>query len=177
MALLSVPCFSEPAIPPPAQSLTILDVDGTSVKLSLDEIRALPTLREKECVLVGRTEGLLGKADYEGPAIAEVLSKAPAAQALPPYIRNNSYVVMKGTDGFQATASWEELTETIDGHHAMIVLTKNGTPLPDAEGSMRTYFPGDKYLCRSVMYLETIEIHVVPGIKERPQHSEEKGHK
>jgi len=173
-ALLSAPSFTEPSFPPRAQSLTILDVDGTSVTLSLDEIRALPAVREKECVLVGRHEGLLGKADYEGPAIADVLAKAPAAQALPQYIRNNSYVVFKGTDGFQATASWEELTESIDGRHAMIVLTKDGKPLPDAEGSMRTYFPGDKYLCRSVMYLDTIEIHVVPGVKERPEHADAK---
>ena len=98
VALLPIPSFSEPEYPPRQESLTILDVDGSLVRLSMDEIRALPAAREKECVLVGRHEGLLGKADYEGPAIADVLEKAPAAQALEQYVRNNSYVVFKGID-------------------------------------------------------------------------------
>jgi DMSO/TMAO reductase YedYZ molybdopterin-dependent catalytic subunit len=59
--------------------------------------------------------------------------------------------------------------ETVDGRRAMVVLKKDGKPLPQSQGSMLTYLPGDKYLCRSVKYLDTIEIHVVPGLKERPK--------
>lgn len=155
-------------------TLTLIDVDGTSVSLSLDALRAIPPATEKENIIVGRKEGLIGVFDYEGPTIADLLSKAPAAQAMPEYKKLNTYVVFKGTDGYQTIASWEELTETADGRRALVVLKKDDKALSEEEGFMRTYFPADKYPCRSVKWLSSIEIHLAPGVTERPKYTEEK---
>ena len=56
-----------------------------------------------------------------------------------------------------------------DGSRAIIMLDKDGEPLADNEGKFRVLFPGDKYVCRSVKCLDTIEIRCAEGFVYTPK--------
>jgi len=152
----------------PSDSLTLIDLDGTKIDLSLDDVRALPRVVEESCICVGEVSGYLGTFQYAGVNLREVLKKAPAAQKAGGYRKENMYLVFKGTDQYQVVASWNEIQNTAAGRQAMVVLEKDGKPLAAEEGALRLYFPGDKFVGRSVKCLDSIEIHCIDGVVEHP---------
>ena len=147
-------------------SLSIVDVDGSAVKLSMDSLRRMPHVEEKECICVGEVVGFIGIFDYKGVRVADLLGNAKAASTLSRYKQKNLYVIFKGTDGYQVIASWSELTQTPGGARAMVAIEKDGKPLPASEGTLRLVFPADKYVGRSVKCLEMVEIHSAPGVTD-----------
>jgi DMSO/TMAO reductase YedYZ molybdopterin-dependent catalytic subunit len=149
----------------PSHSLTIVDVGGSTTKLSMEDLREIPQIQEKECICVGEVVGFVGVFDYKGVRVNDLLEKVKAASSISLYAKKNLYLVFKGTDGYQVIASWVELTQTAGGSRAMIATEKDGKPLPPNEGAFRLVFPGDKYVGRSVKCLERIEIHSAPGIQ------------
>lgn len=156
----------EPAFP--SDSLTLIDLDGTKIELSLNDVRALPRVVEDHCICVGEVSGYLGTFQYAGVNLRELLKKAAAAQKAGGYRKENMYLVFKGTDQYQVVASWNEVQNTAAGRQAMVVLEKDGKPLAAEEGALRLYFPGDKFVGRSVKCLDAIEIHCIDGVVEHP---------
>lgn len=152
--------------PFPSDSLTIFDVEGTRIDISLDELRAMPRVVEEKCICVGEASGFIGIFDYAGVRLSDVLKKATGAQKASGYKKENMYLVFRGTDQYQVVASWNELTQTAEGRRAMAVLEKNGKPLTPEEGAIRLYMPGDKFVGRSVKCLDEIQIKVVDGVIE-----------
>ena len=150
----------------PAETLTIVDLDGSTVTLTVQNLRAMPQVAVKEHICVGEEVGFIGIADYSGVLLTDVLKKAKAAQAPGDYKKRNMYILLKGTDAYQVITTWYDL-ETPGGSRAMIAIDKNGKPLPPAVGKFRNVFPADKYFGRSIMCLDHIEIHVVPGVVEK----------
>ena len=134
----------------PSLSLTIVDVDGSTVRLSVERLGRMRQLEEKECICVGEVVGFIGVFDYKGARIVDVLEHAKAATTLSRYKQKNLYVIFKGTDGYQVIASWAELMQTAGGGRAMVAIEKDGTRLPANEGAFRLVFPADKYVGRSV---------------------------
>ena len=151
----------------PSQSLTVLDIDGTPVKLSIEDLRALPQYAEPETVVIGSEVGFIGIYDYAGVRVVDVLDRAKVAQEASAYKKRNMYVVFQGTDGYQVVASWRELYGTPEGPRVLAALDKGGKPLAPSEGKIRLVFPGDKYCGRSVMCLDRIEIRVADGVVEK----------
>ena len=147
----------------PSDSLTIVDVDGSTTKLSVEDLRGMPQVQEKECICVGEVVGFIGILDYRGVRVVDLLEKVKAASSLSLYEKKSLYLVFKGTDGYQVIASWVELIHTAGGSRAMIATEKDDKPLPAKEGKFRLVFPADKYVGRSVKCLERIEIHSAPG--------------
>lgn len=167
-ALVWVSIHSLAAIPDRAsETLTICDLDGSKLELSVEEVRALPQVTERECICVGESVGFIDIVDYSGVRLMDVLNKAKNGADAGHYRNNNMYVILRGTDGYQVIASWPELEQSDDGRRALVALDKDGKPLPETEGAFRLVFPGDKYVGRSVKCLETIEIHCVPGVEEK----------
>ncbi len=152
-----------------AETLTIVDSDGAQCALSAEELRKMPQVTEAKCICVGKSSGYIGIFDYSGVLLSEVLKKAAMTANAKEYLQENSYVVFKGTDGYQVLASWNELMESPDGRRALIALNKDGAPLPPKEGQFRLVLPGDKYVGRSVKCLETIEVHKAEGFKDLPK--------
>ncbi len=150
----------------PSDSITIVDVDGSTVKLSMDDMSRMLRAEEKECICVGENVGFIGIFDYEGVRLKNILQKAKAALALSDYKQENLYVVFRGTDGYQVIESWPGLRMTAGGDRAMVAVKKDGKPLPPDEGQFRLFFPADKYVGRSVKCLETIEIRLAPGAED-----------
>ncbi len=146
-----------------SETLTIIDSDGARVTLTKDELRQMPQLSSDQCIWVGKTSGYIGIFDYAGTSLNSVLRLAKKTAAAGDYFQENSYVIFKGTDGYQIIASWTELMDSPDGYRAMIALEKDGEPLPASEGRFRLVLPGDKYVGRSVKWLETIEVRLAEG--------------
>lgn len=165
-ALVSVPVLA--GTPErPSKAVTIVDLNGNEIRVTADELRAMPQHTEKEFVFVGERTGFIGIFDFSGVRLVDLLVKAKAAQAAGGYKKENMYLVFRGTDGYQVVASWQELMLNADGPRVLAVLEKDGEPLAPEEGEIRLLFPGDKYCGRSVKCLETIEIHVVEGVVEK----------
>ena len=150
-----------------SETLTLVDLDGSKVQMSLEDLRKLPQEIEEECICVGHSAGFIGIFDYSGIRLSEILEKAKAAKGASEYKQENIYVVFRGTDGYQVIASWTELTQTSDGKRVLVALDKNAAPLPPSEGKFRLVLPGDKWVGRSVKCLETIEIRCAEGVVDR----------
>jgi len=153
----------------PSQSLTVLDIDGTPVKFSIEDLRAFPQYAEPETIVVGSQVGFIGIYDYAGVRVVDLLDKAKVAQEASAYKQRNMYLVFKGTDDYQVVASWRELYGNADGRRVLAALDKGGKPLVPSEGKIRLVFPGDKYCGRSVMCLDRIEIRVAEGVVEKKE--------
>lgn len=171
--LCVLPTVLAPAAPlRKAETLTVVDSDGSEVTLSLTDLRNLPQFREDQCICVGKSSGYIGIFDYSGARLADVLKHAKTTAGAKEYLQENTYVVFKGTDGYQVIASWTEIMESSDGRRALIVLDKDGEPLPEEEGAFRLVLPADKYVGRSVKCLERIEIHRAEGFVDFPKSTE-----
>lgn len=153
----------------PSDAVTIIDVDGGTIRITAEELRAMPQHTEKEVIFVGERVGFIGIFDFTGVRLTDLLEKAPAAQGAGAYKKRNLYLILRGTDGYQTVVSWKELANTPAGQRALLALEQDGEALPRTEGAVRSLFPGDKYCGRSIKCLETIEIHVVAGVVEKPQ--------
>ena len=151
----------------PSKSITIADIDGTEVGWTLEELRELPPVTMKDCIVVGSHVGFIGVFEYSGVRLVDVLARAKAAQKAKDYKKRNMFLVLKGTDGYQVVMSWRELYGTPDGLDTLVVLDEDGEPLPVEEGRLHSYLPGDKYCGRSVKCLERIEIGVAEGVVEK----------
>jgi DMSO/TMAO reductase YedYZ molybdopterin-dependent catalytic subunit len=150
-----------------SESLTLVDLDGSKIQMSLEDLRKLPQEIEEECICVGHSAGFIGIFDYSGVRLSEILEKAKAAKGANEYKQENIYVVFRGTDGYQVIASWTELTQPAEGKRILIALDKDAQPLPPLEGKLRLVLPGDKWVGRSVKCLETIEIRCAEGVVEK----------
>ena len=150
-----------------SESVTLVDLDGTAITMTFDDLRKLPQEIEEESICVGHSSGFIGIFDYTGVRLSQLLDKAKVAQAGNDNKKENCYVVFKGTDGYQVIASWTELTQTIGGRQILIAIDKNSEPLPPSEGKFRLILPADKYVGRSVKCLERIEIRCAEGYVEK----------
>jgi DMSO/TMAO reductase YedYZ molybdopterin-dependent catalytic subunit len=150
-----------------SSSITLIDVDGTKTVFSIEDLRKMPQELEEQCICVGQSSGFIGTFDFGGVRLEQILDKAKATATANDNKRENTYVVFKGTDGYQVIATWTELTMTSEGKRVLLALDKNAEPLPEPEGKIRLILPGDKYVGRSVRNLETIELRVADGYVEK----------
>jgi len=172
IALCVSPCSAkEPARP--SETLTLVDLDGTQIAFKYDDLRQFPQVTEEDCICVGETSGFIGIYDYRGLRLSEILKKAKAANGASGLVKENLYVVFRGTDGYQVLASWSELHQPPNGPAAMLILEKEGEVLPPNEGFVRLALLGDKYVGRSVKCLERIEIRCAEGVPEQKKESPE----
>ena len=160
-----------------SEVLTLVDLDGTKVQMSFDDLRKLPQEMEEECICVGHSSGFIGIFDYSGVRLSEILEKAKAAKGASEYRQENMYIVFKGTDGYQTIASWTELTQTAEGRRVLIAIDKDAAPLPPLEGKFRVVLPSDKWVGRSVKCLETIEIRCADGVVDKKKDDKKKDDK
>ena len=171
VVLLVSPTESPASDPPerPSDSLTLIDIDGSKTTFDLARLKKMPQVTEKECVCVGEHVGFIGIFDYTGVPLTDVLNEAKVWQSSSDLKKRNLYFVLRGTDGYQVIVTWNELAQTADGKRTMIAIEQDGKPLPTAHGQFRSLFPGDKYFGRSVMCLETIEVHCAEGLVEQQE--------
>jgi DMSO/TMAO reductase YedYZ molybdopterin-dependent catalytic subunit len=170
VALFFAPGFVTAAPEHPSDTLTIIDLDGSKITFSADELRKMPQETEFQCICVGQHAGYIGIFDYTGVRLHDILEKAVAAMGASGYRKENMYVVFRGTDGYQVVASWTELTLAETGRRALVALSVDAKPLSKAEGLFRMVFAGDKYVGRNVKCLEQIEILSAEGCVEFGNH-------
>ncbi len=152
-----------------AETLTLVDCDGTKVTFSETDLRSMEQVTEEQCIWVGESSGYIGIFDCSGVLLSEILQRAEATFKAKDFVRENTYVIFRGTDDYQIITSWTELMGSADGRRSIIMLDKDGEPLSDKEGKFRVLFPADKYVGRSVKCLDSIEIHRAEGFKDFPK--------
>ena len=152
-----------------AETLTLVDCDGTKVTFSETDLRSMEQVTEEQCIWVGESSGYIGIFDCSGVLLSEILQRAEATFKAKDFVRENTYVIFRGTDDYQIITSWTELMGSADGLRSIIMLDKDGEPLSDEEGKFRVLFPADKYVGRSVKCLDSIEIHRAEGFKDFPK--------
>lgn len=174
-AICSTPVFAAPLRT--VETLTLIDIDGTKITFTEQELREMKQITEEKCIWVGESKGFIGIFDCSGALLTEALKYARKTEAAGDYLHENTYVIFRGTDEYQIICSWTELMRNGDGRRAMIMLEKEGEPLADDEGKFRVFFPGDKYVGRSVKCLDTTEFRCAEGFvakkKDDPAATEE----
>ncbi len=169
-ALFLAPGLVKAAPERPSETLTIIDLDGSKIAITLEEMRKMPQETEWRCICVGQKAGYIGIFDYGGVRLSAILEKAAAAMNASEYRKENMYVVFRGTDGYQVIASWTELTLAETGRRALVALYADAKALSESEGRFRIIFPSDKYVGRSVKCLEEIEIRCAEGCVDFGSH-------
>ncbi|MCK5862971.1 MAG: molybdopterin-dependent oxidoreductase [Candidatus Hydrogenedentes bacterium] len=152
-----------------AETLTLIDSDGSTLTLTEEDLRQMPQTTEEQCIWVGENSGYMGIFDCTGTCLSAILSLAKNTVDAKDFERENTYIIFRGTDDYQIITSWAELMGSRAGRRAMIMLDKDGEKLSDEEGKFRVLFPGDKYVGRSVKCLDTIEIHRAEGFVYFPK--------
>ena len=152
----------------PSDGLTIIDLDGTKVQLTPDDLRKLPAATEKQRIRVCADDSHFeGVSNYSGVHVSDVLSHAKNAQACGPKKKLNLFLIFRGTDGYQAITTWYDVNDAETGKRALVALEKNNAPLPDDEGKLRLILPGDKFVEREVKCLASIQVCCAEGFVEK----------
>lgn len=152
----------------PSEGLTLIDLDGTKIQLTLDDLRKLPAVTEKQRICICADDNHFdGVCDYSGARLSKILDSAKNAQACGPKKKRNLYLIFKGTDEFQVIATWHEIHDAESGKRALVALEKNGAPLPDDEGKLRLVLPGDKFVARDIKCLASIQVCCAEGFVEK----------
>ena len=157
----------------PSETLTIMDIDGTETVLTLADLEAMPQTTAKDYPCIGESVGFIGISDFTGVLVTTLLEKAKKIEGSSDYLKRNVYVLFKGTDGYQVMTTWYDLT-TESGRQAMVALKQDGQALAPEIGEFRSVFPAEIRVARSVMCLERIELHVIPGVVEKKKDDGEK---
>lgn len=138
---------------PASGTLSITGDVSTPVTLKAEDIAAMP--REKATV----TEEDGSKAEYEGVALREILTKAGAP--IGKQLRGKalaSYILAKAHDGYQVVFSVGEIDAAFGNAPILVADKRDGKALFGYQGPFRLVIASDKAGARSVRMLETLEV-------------------
>jgi DMSO/TMAO reductase YedYZ molybdopterin-dependent catalytic subunit len=122
--------------------------------VTLDQLRALPATTET--VFFSTGHGPVN-ASFTGALLWTVLTRAGVK--LDPKLHNGilrKYVLVTGSDGYQALFSLGELDPEFGGAQVIVAYEQDGKPLGADSGGLRLVVPGDKAGGRNVSKIATI---------------------
>jgi DMSO/TMAO reductase YedYZ molybdopterin-dependent catalytic subunit len=136
----------------PAQTLTLLGLEGNRRVLALAELQALPQQQYRD-------SGSNGVHVFRGPALRELLTLvgAPEGRALRG-ANMQLVVVAEASDNYRVAYSLAELDAQFGARHALVALTQDGAALPPNEGPLRIVMPGESHRARWIRQLTTLRV-------------------
>jgi len=139
----------------------VLEVKGLvehPLSLSLADLRAMP-----QQTLVDRRarDGAPAESTLTGVLLRDVLDKAKLVERKPKDLRK-TLIIARARDDYLALFTWVELYLLSAGQGILVVLDRDGVPLPPSEGpialvSLRDERPGPRHL----KWLESIEARII----------------
>lgn len=139
-------------------------VDGrvdTPLSLSLDDLRAFA--RHSLEVSMQR-EGETVTTAFTGALVWDVLNAAqPQFDASIPGDPLRLYLVVTGSDGYQAVVSWGEIDPAYTGTPVLLAYEVDGAAIDDAGGPVRLIVPSDRQAGRFVSGVSNISLRDAPA--------------
>lgn len=74
----------------------------------------------------------------------------------------STYLVVTGTDGYQAVIAWGEIDPDFTGEQIIVAYAENGQPITDTQGPIRLVVPSDKHGGRYVSGVADISLRDAP---------------
>jgi DMSO/TMAO reductase YedYZ molybdopterin-dependent catalytic subunit len=140
----------------PSPLITLIDGKSNALRtITLDTLKALPSLRIDDAVMTGDCEGFRGVYSFEGPTLRAVLENNGVNVTDRDYRR---YVVISSSDGFSAVYSFGEILNSRLSENIIIAWKKNGELITE-DGFARSVVREDSTGGRSVRRISRIEIH------------------
>lgn len=137
------------ALPAVAADPVVLEVKGLVEKplqLTLADLKALP-------------QKSIGA--FSGVPLREVLARAKLVERRPRDLRR-TILIADARDNYRAIFTWVEVALFARGEGILVVLERNGQPLPEAEGPVSLVSTGDDRTGpRHVKWLKSIEARLV----------------
>jgi molybdate transport system substrate-binding protein len=104
-------------------------------------------------------------ASFTGVPLWQVISAAqPNLNADVRNDRISTYIVVTGSDGYQAVIAWGELDPEFSGQPILLAYEQDGAPIADGFGSLRLVVPGDVRGGRYVSGVVNISLRDAPTV-------------
>ena len=141
---------------PPTDHLDIIDKQsGKIFKVTLEDLKQLPSIYINEKAMAGDCEGFHGVYSFEGPTLRALLEKKGAMTAPVSYDKT---LVISSENGFSATFSAGEIFNSRLKNNIIIAYKKNGEMLKEGEAFAEMIAVEDNTAGRSVRRISRIEI-------------------
>jgi DMSO/TMAO reductase YedYZ molybdopterin-dependent catalytic subunit len=149
-----------PITPAPAQepqaSLRVVGLKGQTRLLSAQDLRSMP--QATIAARAGRDSG-----SFSGVALAAILERVgvPLGDSLRGAALA-SYVLIEARDGYRVVFALPELSGAFTDRVILLAHSRDGQPLPPAEGPFRVVVPGEKRLARWIRQVTSIQVVALP---------------
>ena len=80
------------------------------------------------------------------------------------------YVVVTGSDGYQAVIAWGEIDPDFGDQPILLAYAENGQPIADPQGAIRLVVPGDQHDGRYVSGVANISLRDAPSVTPSVAH-------
>lgn len=165
LTLLSLALACSPAVfahgVQPATPVRILTISGgveQTLKLDVDALRKRPAAQFIEVKLTDKA-GV--SATVRGIRLRELLDEAKIVSRDHDTVKKLAIVAI-AADQYKVVFSWNELFNSKAGDKVLVVLERNGKPLPDSEGPLALVSADDlRTGPRHVKWLQAVEVRQV----------------
>jgi len=104
-------------------------------------------------------------ASFTGVSLWQILSAAqPNLNADVKNDRLSLFVVVTGSDGYQAVIAWGEIDPEFGNQPVLVAYEQDGAPISDASGTLRLVVPGDAHGGRYVSGVVNISLRDAPAV-------------
>jgi hypothetical protein len=156
------------AAPAPAQSLNLIGEDGTRKTLTAADLAALPQVE-----VVSEERGG-ARVTYRGPLLRALVTEVGA-----PTGRNlrgpamTIVVLAEARDGYKVAYALAEIDDQFGARQAIVAISADGKPLPEADGPLRVVVAGEEHRARWIRQLSTlrlVRVNAVPPGDQATHH-------
>lgn len=165
LTLLSLALACSPAVfahgtqpATPVRTLTISGGVEQTLKLDVDALRKRPAAQFTEVKL---TDKSAATASVRGIRLRELLNEAKIVTRDHNTVKKLAIVAI-AADQYKAVFSWNELFSSKAGDNVLVLLERDGKPLPDSEGPLALVSADDlRTGPRHVKWLQAVEVRQV----------------
>ncbi len=157
-------------IPPQPATVTLsttagsINVDGqvlNPLTLTVDSLKSDYTSVTEDVTYLSGADTTT--TTFTGVPLWEIMSAAePNFNADVKNDKLSTYIVVTGTDGYQAVIAWGEIDPDFTGEQILVAYEEKGQPLTDAQGPIRLVVPSDKHGGRYVSGVADISLRDAP---------------
>ena len=141
-------------------------VDGqvlNPLTLTADDLRANYPSQMLDVTYLSGEDSV--SARFTGVPLWQIFSAAqPNLNADVKNDRLSLFVVVTGSDGYQAVIAWGEIDPEFGGQPILLAFEQDGAPISDAQGALRLVVPGDAHGGRYVSGVVNISLRDAPAV-------------
>ncbi len=148
------------------EGTSALTVDGqvlNPLMLTADDLRANYPAQTLDVTYLSGEDSV--SATFTGVSLWQLLSAAqPNLNADVKNDRLSLFVVVTGSDGYQAVIAWGEIDPEFGNQPVLVAYEQDGAPINDAAGALRLVVPGDGHGGRYVNGVVNVSLRDAPAV-------------